>query len=80
MSVDVARMAEAAAAIGLAASVASLIDLSVNVVSRLHEFISKTSDIPESFRSLSIQLPLLTATLQHIQAQAQAGRFPDDVT
>jgi hypothetical protein len=80
VSVDVARMAEAAAAIGLAASVASLIDLSVNVVSRLHEFTSKTSDIPESFRSLSIQLPLLTATLQHIQAQARAGRFPDDVT
>ena len=77
MSVNVARMAEAAAAIGLIASIASLIDLSAKVVSRLHEF---TSDIPESFRSLSIQLPLLTATLQHIQTQAQAGRFPDDVT
>lgn len=70
-------MAEAAAAIGLIASIASLIDLSAKVVSRLHEF---TSDIPESFRSLSIQLPLLTATLQHIQTQAQAGRLPDDVT
>jgi hypothetical protein len=80
VTVNVARMAETAAAIGLVASIASLIDLSAKVVSRLHEFTSKTSDIPESFRSLSIQLPLLTATLQHIQAQAQAGRFPDDVT
>jgi K+/H+ antiporter YhaU regulatory subunit KhtT len=80
VSVNVARMAETAAAIGLVASIASLIDLSAKVVSRLHEFTSKTSDIPESFRSLSIQLPLLTATLQHIQAQAQAGRFPDDAT
>jgi hypothetical protein len=51
-----ARMAETAAAIGLVASIASLIDLSAKVVSRLHEFTSKTSDIPESFRSLSIQL------------------------
>ena len=73
MSVNVARMAEAAAVIGLVASIASLIDLSAKVVSRLQEFTSKTSDIPESFRSLSIQLPLLTATLQQIQAQAQAG-------
>src|SRR5437764_13589093 len=73
-------MAETVAAIGLVASVASLINVSAKVVSRLHEFTSKTSDIPESFRSLSIQLPLLTSTLQQIQAQARAGRLPDDVT
>jgi hypothetical protein len=73
-------MAEAAAIIGLISSIASLIDLSVKVVSRLHEFTSKTSDIPESFRSLSIRLPLLTAILQRIQSQAEAGRLPDNIT
>ena len=73
-------MAEAAALIGLVASIASLVDLSVKVVSRLHGFISESSDIPESFRSLWLRLPLLTATLQQIQCQAEAGRFPDDVT
>jgi hypothetical protein len=78
-SVDVADMAEAIAIIGLVSSVASLIDLSATVVSRLHEFTSKTSDIPESFRSLTVRLPLLTATLQRIAAQAQAGRLLDDV-
>ena len=73
-------MAEAAALIGLVASIASLVDLSVKVVSRIHGFISESSDIPESFRSLWLRLPLLTATLQQIQCQAEAGRFPDDVT
>ena len=73
-------MAEAAAIIGLVASIASLVDLSSKVVSRLHEFTSKSLDIPESFRSLWIRLPLLTVTLQHIQSQAEAGRLPDDVT
>ena len=80
VSVDVANMAEAAAIVGLVASIASLVDFSTRVVSRLHDFTCKSSDIPESFRSLSIRLPLLTATLQHIQSQAEGGRLPDDVT
>lgn len=52
LSVDVADMAEAAAIVGLVASIISLVDLSARVVSRLHDFTSKSSDIPESFRSL----------------------------
>jgi N-terminal domain on NACHT_NTPase and P-loop NTPases len=73
-------MAEAAAIIGLVSSIASLVELSAKVVSRLHDYTSKTSEIPESFRSLLIRLPLLTATLQRIQTQAEAGRLPNDVT
>ena len=73
-------MAELAAIVGLVASIASLVDLSAKVVSRLYDFTSKTSEVPESFRSLSTRLPLLTATLQHIQSQAEDGRFPDDKT
>jgi hypothetical protein len=73
-------MAEAAAVIGLVSSIASLVEISAKIVSRLHEFASKTSDVPESFRSLSDRLPLLMVTLQRITAQAQAGRLPDDVT
>ena len=78
--VYVKAMAEAAAVIGLIASVASLIELTAKVVSRLHEFTSKSSEVPKSFRSLSTRLPLLTATLKHIQSQAEYSRFPDDVT
>ena len=73
-------MAEIIAIVGLVASIASLVELSTKVLSRLHEFNSKSSEIPESFRSLSTRLPLLTATLQHIQPQAEDGRFPDNVT
>ncbi|KAL8784584.1 MAG: hypothetical protein Q9195_008985 [Heterodermia aff. obscurata] len=73
-------MAEAAAIVGLVASIASLVDLSAKVVSRLRDFTSKSSDVPESFRSLSTRLPLLTTTLQNIRSQAEAGRLPEDVT
>ncbi|MCJ1280261.1 hypothetical protein MMC21_008088 [Puttea exsequens] len=73
-------MAEAVAIVGIVASIASLIDLSSKVVSRLRDFTSKSSDVPESFRSLWIRLPLMTATLQRVQSQAEAGRLPNDVT
>lgn len=73
-------MAEAVTIVSLVASIGTLIDLSAKVVSRLHEFTSKTSDLPESFRSLSIRLPLLTAALQLIQTQAITGHLPGDVT
>ena len=78
--VYVKAMAEADAVIGLVASIASLVDLSAKVFSRLHGFTSKSSEVPESFCSLSTRLPLLTATLKHIQSQAECGRFPDDIT
>lgn len=80
MSIHVTDMAEVVAIVGLVASIASLVEPSAKVVSRLHDFTSKSSEVPESFRSLSTRLPLLTATLQHIQSQAEDGRFPDDVT
>ena len=73
-------MAETFAIVGLVASIASLVDLSAKIVSRLYEFSSKSSDVPESFRSLWVRLPLLTATLQHIQSNAETGRLPDDIT
>ena len=73
-------MAEAIAVVSLVSSIASLIDVSIKVVSRLQEFSSNTSDVPKSFRALLVQLPLLTATLQRIQTQAEAGRLPDEVT
>lgn len=79
LSIRVTDMAEAAAIVGLVASIASLVDLSAKVVSRVRDFTSKSSEVPDSFRSLSTLLPLLTATLQRIQSQAEEGRFPDDV-
>ena len=80
VGVHVTAMAEAAAVIGLVASIASLVELTAKVVSRLHEFVSKSSEVPESFRPLSTRLPLLTATLERLQSQAEDGRSPDNVT
>lgn len=80
VSVSVIDMAEAVAIVELVSSIASLVELSAKVVSRLHEFISQNSDLPEPFRSLSTRLPLLTLTLQHIKTQAEGGPLPDDTT
>ncbi|KAL8993511.1 MAG: hypothetical protein Q9188_007312 [Gyalolechia gomerana] len=73
-------MAEGIAIVGLVASIVTLVDLSAKVLSRQHDFASNFSDVPQSFRSLWTQLPLLTATLEHIQSQAQTHQLPDDVT
>lgn len=78
--VNVADMAEAPAVAGLVASITSLVKLTTKVVSRLHDFTSKISQASELSRSLKNSLPLLTATLQHIQTQAKAARLHDDVT
>ncbi|KAL8992383.1 MAG: hypothetical protein Q9169_007141 [Polycauliona sp. 2 TL-2023] len=66
-------MAEVIATITIVSSIASLIDISAKVVSRLHELSSQNSDIPESLRPLSIRLPLLIDTLKRIKTQATAG-------
>ena len=71
-------MAEGIAIVGLVASIASLVDFSAKMISRLQEFTSKSADIPESFRSLWTRLPLLTVILQYIQSQAKTGHVPDD--
>lgn len=66
MSVGAADMAKAAAVIGLISSIASIVDLSAKVVFWVHEFAFKISDISEFFRSLSIRLFLLKASLERI--------------
>ena len=80
VGIHITAIAKAITIVGLVASIATLVDLSAKVVSRIHDFNSKSSEVPESLRSLSIRLPLLTATLQHIQSQAEDGRFPNNVT
>ena len=80
VNINVAEMAEVIAIVGLVASIASLLDLSAKVLSRQRDFASNLSDVPQLFRSVWTQLPLLTATLVHIQSQAQTRQLPDNVT
>ncbi|KAK5095508.1 hypothetical protein LTS08_008151 [Lithohypha guttulata] len=73
-------MAEAAPVVSLVASIASLVDLGLKITTRLHDFTTRTSEVPESFRSLEKRLPLLTSTLRLIQQQADAGRLSLEVS
>ncbi|KAL8903788.1 MAG: hypothetical protein Q9171_007282 [Xanthocarpia ochracea] len=72
-------MAEVVATIAIVSSIASLIDISAKVVSRLHEFSSRTSDVPGSLQSLSDRLPLLIETIKRIRTQAGSGHLVIDV-
>lgn len=73
-------MAEAAAAVGLVASIASLIDLGVKITTRLDDFTTRTSEVPETFRSLEKRLPLLTSTLRLVRQQADARCLSAEVS
>jgi len=73
-------MVKAVAAVSLVASIASLIDLCIEITARLHDFTIRTSEVPESFRSLEKRLPLLTSTLRLIQQQENAERLSAEVS
>ena len=66
-------MAEAFAIIGLVAAIVGPVDFSAKVIERLSDFTSKTDEVPEAFRAINTQLPLLSNTLQQVQAQAEKG-------
>ena len=59
-------MAEALAAVGIAASVVQLAVLGCETIARIDEFQSKTKDVPAVFREISIQLPLLVEICQGV--------------
>ena len=59
-------MAEAAAVIGLVASIASLVKLTAKAVSQLYKFTSNSLKVPELFHSLLTSLSLLIVILKYI--------------
>ena len=61
-------MTEAVVVIELIASIASLVELTVKIASRLYDFIFKFSEVFEAFFFLSIRLSLLTIIFQLIQS------------
>jgi hypothetical protein len=60
-------MAEALAIVSVVASIVQLVDFSTRVVSRLDEFYSVTKEVPESFRHIKTELPLLATTLTQLK-------------
>ena len=73
-------MAEAIAALGLAATIIQVIDFSSRLAHRLEEFRSFVGEVPESFRHISIRLPLLTDTLKQIKANIDRQAASDSTT
>jgi hypothetical protein len=57
-------MAEALAVVAVVSSIVQLVDFTSKVVSRLDEFHSNTTDIPNSLSHLRTELPLVTHALQ----------------
>ncbi|KAL9599626.1 MAG: hypothetical protein Q9219_003710 [cf. Caloplaca sp. 3 TL-2023] len=66
-------MAEIIAAISFASAVINLVDIGGKVLSRLHEFHETSQEIPESFRHLDAQLPIVFDGLRRTEARARAG-------
>jgi len=70
-------MAEALAVVSLASTIVQFVDFVSKVLNRLNEFKSDTDEVPKTFRSIKVQLPLIVDTLKRTQKQADAGRFND---
>lgn len=59
-------MAEALAALGVAASIAQFVQIGTLVVKRIHEFASSARDVPDSLKTTANQLPVMIDICQRI--------------
>ncbi|KAL8959796.1 MAG: hypothetical protein Q9193_003399 [Seirophora villosa] len=66
-------MAEAIAAISFVSAIISLVDTGSRMLSRLREFSEASQEIPESFKHLNAQLPIVLDALRRTEARANDG-------
>ncbi|KAF2009243.1 TPR-like protein [Aaosphaeria arxii CBS 175.79] len=66
-------MAEALGVVGIVASFAQLIDLGGRIVIRLHEYHSRAGDLPETFKHIANELPVLLDALKQTQCAIDTG-------
>ncbi|KAK2763919.1 hypothetical protein FQN54_009538 [Arachnomyces sp. PD_36] len=71
-------MAEAFAVVAIVASIVQLVDAGTKVVHLLNEFHSDAGDIPESFRHVKVELPVLLDTLQQTKETIEAGSVREE--
>ena len=69
-------MAEAVAAIGLAASITTFVGVGVRVLARLREYRSTTQEIPKVLRDVTTQLPLMIDIMERIESGCADGSLP----
>lgn len=71
-------MAEALVVFGIAANIVQLVDFGSRILHRLNEFQSNVGDVPESFRHIKAELPVLLDALQRTKEAIEAGSVRDE--
>jgi hypothetical protein len=71
-------MAEALAVVGVVSSIVGLVDFGSKVLHRLNEFQSSCGEIPETFKQVKTELPILLATLDHTKVAVEKGIIKEE--
>jgi hypothetical protein len=69
---------EALLVVGLIANIIQLIEFSREVINRIDGFSSEIKSVPESFRNLQVELPLLGHTLKRTKERLDSGELDDE--
>lgn len=71
-------MAESLAVVGIVSNIIQLVDFGSRVLKRLEEYQSKVGKIPEAFRHIKIELPILLDALQQTKVAIDTGSMLDE--
>jgi hypothetical protein len=71
-------MAEIMTVVTIAAHIIELVDLGIRVLNRLGEYQSTLAEIPEAFRHIKAELPVLLDALRQTKAAIDDGASQDD--
>ena len=70
-------MAEALAVVGVLSSIVGLVDFSSKVLHRLNDFQSSRGEIPESFKHVKEELPILLEILNQTKLAVEKGSIKE---
>ena len=71
-------MAEALAVVGVVSSIVGLVDFGSKVLNRLNDFQSSRGEIPESFKHVKEELPILLETLNQTKLAVEKGNIKEE--
>jgi len=71
-------MAEALAVVGVVSSIVGLVDFGSKVLHRLNDFQSSRGKIPETFKHVKDELPILLETLYQTKVAAEKGSIKEE--
>ncbi|KAI9860963.1 MAG: hypothetical protein M1813_005642 [Trichoglossum hirsutum] len=72
------EMTEALVAVGIIANIIQIVDFGSRVLKRLEEYQSKLEEIPEAFRHIKAELPVLLDALQQTKAAIDTESIQDE--